>query len=105
MGLSVVQKEKFVPLGDLVLLREIDPSRTTKGGLALPDSVKPKQPRALVIAVGEGRMLMSGQRNQLMVKPGDIVLLNGPVHAVELEDQDRMMLCEYSQIAGIIKPA
>ena len=100
--LSIVQ-ETFKPLGDLVLLRPIDPSKTTKGGLLMPDTVKPRQPRAEVVAVGPGRMLESGKRHELLIKPGDIVTLTGGVHSVELEGHpEKLILCEYAQIAGII---
>lgn len=102
MGLSLVQ-ETFTPVGDICLLKEVDMNRLTKGGLALPDSVKPLTPRAEVIAVGKGRMLECGDRNVIDIKVGDIVAVSGPVHGLELEGQPRMMLVSYSQITGVIR--
>ena len=97
----VAEQETFVPVGDLVLLIEVKPKQF--GKIQLPDSVKSEQPRARVVAVGKGRMLECGKRNELDIVVGDIVTLTGGVHAVELTGQPKMMLCSYSQIAGIIR--
>lgn len=94
-------RETFTPVGDLVLLKEVKPRQL--GKVLMPESVKPDQPRAEVIALGKGRMLECGKRNEFDVKVGDIVTLNGGVHSVELAGQERMMLCMYSQIAGVIR--
>ena len=42
--------------------------------LTIPDSAKEKPQKGKVIAVGEGRVLESGQREPMDVKAGDTIL-------------------------------
>jgi chaperonin GroES len=97
---SLTVVETFKPQNDLVLLREYNPER--RGLIAIPDTVKPHQPRAIVIAVGPGRMLESGKRNEIMLRAGDVVLLSGPVASLELEGCEKMLLCDQSQVLGVV---
>jgi len=46
----------------------------TAGGILLPDTAKEKPMKGKIIAVGEGKMLESGKRAELLVKKGDKVL-------------------------------
>lgn len=94
-------QETFTPVGDLVLLVEVKPKQF--GKVLMPETVKHEQPRAKVVAVGKGRLLECGKRNEMDIAVGDIVTLSGPVHAVELHGQVKMMLCSYSQICGVIR--
>ncbi len=61
------------PLGNRVLL-EIIEEESTVGGIILPDSAKEKPNYATVIAVGEGKLLDSGERLPLEVNVGDKVV-------------------------------
>ena len=62
------------PLGDRLVVRQLDASEKTKSGLVLPDSAKEKPQEAKVIAVGTGRLLEDGTVKPLEVKTGDRVL-------------------------------
>lgn len=62
------------PLGNRVLLELLEEETTTASGLVLPDSAKEKSNYATVIAVGEGKLLDSGERLPLEVSVGDKVL-------------------------------
>lgn len=71
----------FQPLHDNVLVRPIEASDQTKGGLIVdPRKMEASADfrRALVIAVGPGGFLESGQRIALDVQPGDTVLYAHP---------------------------
>lgn len=46
----------------------------TAGGILLPDTAKEKPMKGKIIAVGDGKMLESGKRAELLVKKGDKVL-------------------------------
>lgn len=61
------------PLGNRVLL-EIIEEESRVGGIILPDSAKEKPNYATVIAVGEGKLLDSGERLPLEVNVGDKVV-------------------------------
>ena len=64
------------PLEDRVVIQHIEAEEKTAGGILLPDSAKKKPTEGKVVAVGEGRVLESGERNKLTVKPGDRVLFS-----------------------------
>lgn len=62
------------PLGNRVLLEVVEEEETTPSGFVLPDSAKEKPNFAKVVAVGEGKLLDSGDRLPLEVKVGDKVV-------------------------------
>jgi len=62
------------PLGDRVLIKQIDSEEVTKGGIVLPDTAKEKPQEGEVLAVGPGKILDNGQRAPMEVNVGDRVL-------------------------------
>ena len=69
-------KLKIRPLGDKVLLKRVEAESTTAGGIVLPDTAKEKPRRGVVQALGDGRLLDSGERSKLQVNKGDEVLFS-----------------------------
>lgn len=67
-------KLKIRPLGDKVLVKRVEAEERTAGGIVLPDTAKEKPKRGVVRAVGDGKLLDSGERSPLAVKKGDEVL-------------------------------
>ena len=62
------------PLGDRLVLKQIEAKEKTKSGLVLPDTAKEKPQEGKVIAVGPGRLLDDGTVKALEVKSGNRVL-------------------------------
>jgi len=62
------------PLGDRVVIRQVESEETTKSGIVLPDTAKEKPQEGEVLAIGPGRILDNGQRAALEVKVGDRVI-------------------------------
>lgn len=62
------------PLDDRVVIEPMVAEEKTQGGILLPDTAKEKPMKGKIIAVGEGKMLDSGKRAELLVKKGDKVL-------------------------------
>jgi chaperonin GroES len=62
------------PLGDKVLVQPSTAGETTSGGIVLPDTAKERPQEGIVIAVGEGRTLDSGDKVAVAVKEGDLVV-------------------------------
>jgi chaperonin GroES len=62
------------PLDDRVLIKPLEAEDVTAGGIVLPDTAKEKQQRGKVVAVGDGRLLDTGERAALSVKAGDTVV-------------------------------
>lgn len=65
---------KIRPLADRIVVKLIEETQQTTGGIFIPDSAREKPQRAEVLAVGPGRALDSGSREEMEVKVGDIVL-------------------------------
>lgn len=64
---------KLVPLGDRVVLKQIEAEETTKSGIILPDQAKEKPQQAEVIAVGPGGVV-DGKEVVMQVKEGQKVI-------------------------------
>ncbi len=63
----------LTPLGDRVVVRQIEAEEVTASGIVLPDTAQEKPLRGTVLAVGEGRW-ENGTRVPLDVQPGDEVI-------------------------------
>jgi chaperonin GroES len=70
------RKPKFLPLGDRILVKRLEPGEAKKGGIIIPDSAKEKPQQAKVIALGQGKLLEDGKRAPFEVKMGDKVFIN-----------------------------
>ncbi len=62
------------PLADRIVIKVIDDTEQTSGGIFIPDSAKEKPQKGEVIAVGPGKTLEDGKKDEMEVKVGDIVL-------------------------------
>ena len=65
---------KLRPLHDRVIVKRVEETRTSPGGIVIPDTAAEKPSRGEVIAVGKGKILDSGEVRPLDVKVGDKVL-------------------------------
>ena len=66
--------KRLRPLGDRVVVQPTPREETTKSGIVIPDTAKEKPQEGKVVAVGPGRVLDDGKREQMDLKPGDTVL-------------------------------
>jgi len=64
---------KLVPLGDKIVLRQLEAEETTKSGIVLPGQAKEKPQEAEVIAVGPGG-IVDGKEVVMQVKVGQKVI-------------------------------
>lgn len=62
------------PLGDRIVIKVIEDTEQTSGGIFIPDSAKEKPLKGEVVAVGEGKMNDKGEREPMDVKVGDVIL-------------------------------
>jgi chaperonin GroES len=91
------------PLYDHVVVRRLESSNKSAGGIVLPDSASEKPSRGQVLAVGPGKLLENGSLRALSVKAGDEVLFGkySPTE-IRLDGEDVLILRE-SDILGIIE--
>jgi len=62
------------PLGERIVIKVIEDTEQTTGGIFIPESAKEKPQKGEVVAVGQGEVDDKGERKPMDVKVGDIVL-------------------------------
>lgn len=93
---------RLQPLGDRVVIEREEAEERTKGGIVLPDTARDKPSRGKVISVGEGRLLESGERSHMQVKPGDRVLFSSYAgEPFKIGDQELILMREDDILAVI----
>ncbi len=63
------------PLGDRVLVKQIEEKEQIKGGIIIPDAAKEKSQEAIVVALGSGKT-EDGKALEFEVALGDKVLIS-----------------------------
>lgn len=92
----------FRPLHDRVVVKRIDEEEKTAGGIIIPDTAKEKPQQGEVVAVGPGARDDDGDRMELDVQVGDIVLF-GKWSGTEVKiGGDDLLIMKESDIMGII---
>ncbi len=93
---------KLVPLGDKVVLKQLEAEETTKSGIVLPGQAQEKPQQAEVIAVGPGGTV-DGKEVVMQVKPGDKVIYSKYAGTdVKLGD-DEYVVVKQSDIVAIVE--
>ena len=90
------------PLGDKVVIKVTEAEDKTASGIFLPDSAKKKPQEGEVVAIGNGRVLDNGQRNELSVKVGDKVLFSKYGGNEVTVDGEDLMILDEDQIFAIV---
>ena len=93
---------KLVPLGDRVVLKQLEAEQTTKSGIVLPGQEKEKPQQAEVIAVGPGGVI-EGKEVKMEVKAGDkVIYYKYAGTEVKLEDE-KFIIVKQSDILAVIE--
>ncbi|NUO52470.1 MAG: co-chaperone GroES [Polyangiaceae bacterium] len=94
---------KIRPLQDRVVVRRVKEEEKTKGGIIIPDSAKEKPVEALVVAVGNGKVLDDGSTRKLDIKEGDRILFGKYSGTeVKIDGEDHLILRE-DDILGVVE--
>ena len=89
----------LVPLGDRVVLKQVEAEETTKSGIVLPGQAQEKPQQAEVVAVGPGGVV-DGKEVKMEVAVGDKVIYSkysGTEVKMEVAVGDQVI---YSKYAG-----
>ena len=96
---------KLTPLHDRILVRRVEESETTRGGIIIPDSAKDKPQEGEVIAVGKGKSNDEGKVFPLAVKAGDRILF-GKYSGTEIKiDGEEFLIMREEEVLGILEGA
>ena len=91
---------KLVPLGDKIVLKQLEAEETTKSGIVLPGQAKEKPQE--VIAVGPGGMV-DGKEVTMQVAVGDKVIYSKYAGTdVEL-DGEEYIIVKQNDILAVVK--
>ena len=93
---------KLVPLGDRVVLKQLEAEETTKSGIILANSAKEKPQEAEVIAVGPGGMV-EGKEIAMQVKVGDKVIYSKYAGNEVKLDGEEYIIVKQSDILAIVE--
>ena len=95
---------KIKPLQDRILIRRLDSEEEeTRGGIVIPDTAKEKPQEGEVVAVGDGKVLDSGQKLQMTVKVGDRILF-GKYSGTEVKiDAEELLIMREDEVLGILE--
>ena len=96
------KKIKFRPMDDRILVEPSEAEETTSGGIILPDTAREKPQRGVVVAVGPGKMLDSGNRGEMSVSIGDEVYY-GKYSGTEIDfGADKYVVIRESDLLAIV---
>ena len=93
---------KVKPLGDKLLVRRVEAEKKTKGGIVLPDTAKEKPAEGVVLAIGAGKLLDSGERAAFQVKKGDRIIFSSYAGSeITINGEELMVMGEEDVLAVI----
>ena len=93
---------KLIPLGDRVVLKQLEAEETTKSGIVLPGQAKEKPQQAEVIEVGPGG-LVDGKEVKMEVAAGDKVIYSKYAGTEVKLDGEEYIVVRQSDILAIVK--
>ncbi len=93
---------KLVPLGDKVVIKQLEAEEKTKSGIVLPSQSKEKPQMAVVIAAGPGGMV-DGNKVEMAVKAGDKIIYS-KYSGTEVEcDGEKLLVVRQNDILAIVE--
>ena len=92
----------LVPLGDRVVLKQVEAEETTKSGIVLPGQAQEKPQQAEVIAVGPGGVV-DGKEVKMEVTVGDKVIYSKYSGTEVKLDNEEYIIVKQSDILAIVK--
>lgn len=93
---------KLVPLGDKVVLKQLEAEETTKSGIVLPGQAQEKPQQAEVIAVGPGG-IVDGKEVTMQVKVGDKVIYSKYAGTNVKLDSEEYIIVKQNDIVAIVE--
>ncbi len=93
---------KLSPLGDKVVLKQLEAEETTASGIVLPGNAQEKPQQAEVIAVGPGGVV-DGKEVKMQVSVGDKVIYSKYAGTEVKLGDDEFIVVRQSDIVAIVE--
>ena len=90
------------PLGDRVVIKNVEAEETTKGGLILTSAAKEKPQMAEVLAVGPGGMV-DGKEVTMQVSVGQKVIYSKYAGTEVKIDGDELIIVRQNDILAVVE--
>lgn len=90
------------PLGDRVVIKNLEAEETTKGGLILTNAAKEKPQMAEVLSVGPGG-LVDGKEVKMSVKAGQKVIYSKYAGTEVKIDGEELIIVRQSDILAVVE--
>ena len=100
---ATTPKTNIRPLGDRVVVKAVEREEQTKSGIYLPDTAQEKPQEALVLAVGNGKLLDNGTRQPIDLKVGDRVLYSKYAGTEVKQLSEEYLILRESDILAVIE--
>ena len=93
---------KLTPLGDRVVLKQLEAEETTASGIVLPGKEKEKPQQAEVIAVGPGGVV-DGKEVRMEVKVGQKVIYSKYAGTEVKLDEETFIIVKQNDILAVVE--
>ena len=93
---------KLSPLGDRIVLKQLEAEETTKSGIVLPGQSKEKPQQAEVIAVGPGGVI-DGKEVTMQVKVGQKVIYSKYAGTEVKLDDEEFIIVKQNDVLAVIE--
>ena len=91
------------PLGDRLVVKPTPREEMTKSGLVLPDTAKERPQEGSILAVGPGRTLDSGSREEIEVAIGQKVLFQKYAGTEFKLEEDELLILSQKDVLAVIE--
>ena len=93
---------KLAPLGDRVVLKQLEAEETTASGIVIPGKEKELPQQAEVLEVGPGGMV-NGEEVKMEVAKGDRVIFSKYAGTEVEVDNEKVIIVRQADILAILK--
>lgn len=90
------------PLGDRLVVEPVEQEEMTASGLVLPETAKEKPQKGTILAVGPGRRDDDGDRIEMDVEVGNVVLYAKYAGTEIKVDGKKLLILKESDVLAII---
>jgi chaperonin GroES len=95
-------KPSIHPLNDKIVVKRVEAEEKTKGGIVLPDTAKEKPKEGIVVSLGNGKLLDSGERAKFQVREKDRVLFSSYAgQEIKVDGQEYLIISEEEVLAVV----
>ena len=93
------------PTGSLVLIKRQVEQKQTASGIVIPDTAQKTSMKAIVLAVGPGKIADNGVRVPMVVKPGDCVLIT-QWRGTEIDNEvnEKWWIVKEEELMAVVEP-